>query len=363
MKRSGFARHYLSLTKRKKAHMRWRDARLLLATLAWGSAATAAHATCDFGPDTCLPGFVWREAFPGDHVCVTGATRTEAASDNALASQRRSPTGGPFGPDTCLPGFVWREASPADHVCVTGATRTQAASDNAQAAARRDPQCAAGPSDASPPVLIETTLTFQRVVPPPIQDVGSTPVPPAGLTVSPVARDRRFVITASAGDNESGIASITAAMDTTSVCTSTLTGVASQQQPGLDGRSDEEKNGTAAAGNPLLRSAHFTVDPFESNPFRLDCPAIDDASGLRARATLTVRNGKGLATSSGPIVVIYAPRPHTGLASGAICGDARGQTQVCTTGTTCEFKRDKVCDGWWIFSHCDYVQSTDMFCL
>jgi hypothetical protein len=88
-------------------------------------------------PDQCLTGFVWREAVPGDHVCVPPAIRTQTQQDNALAASRRSPDGGPFGPDTCVFGFVWREAVPGDHVCVTGETRTEAQQDNALAASRR----------------------------------------------------------------------------------------------------------------------------------------------------------------------------------------------------------------------------------
>src|SRR5262249_18804269 len=76
--------------------------------------------------DRCLQGFVWREAAPTDHVRVTPAVRGQAAADNAQATARRNPAGGPFGPDTCLQGFVWREAFPNDHVCVVPATRTQA---------------------------------------------------------------------------------------------------------------------------------------------------------------------------------------------------------------------------------------------
>jgi hypothetical protein len=82
------------------------------------------------GPDTCLWGYVWREARPSDHVCVTPATRSQTWTDNALAPSRRSPTGGTWGPDTCLAGYVWRDAYPGDHVCVPPATRTQAAADN-----------------------------------------------------------------------------------------------------------------------------------------------------------------------------------------------------------------------------------------
>ena len=100
--------------------------------------ATAALADGDFGPDTCLNGFVWREAVPTDHVCVTPAVRTQTSQDNAQAAARRNPSGGPFGPDTCLSGYVWREALSSDRVCVTPATRDQARSDNLNAAPRRN---------------------------------------------------------------------------------------------------------------------------------------------------------------------------------------------------------------------------------
>jgi hypothetical protein len=100
-------------------------------------ATPTAFADGDYGPDTCLQGWVWRDARQGDHVCVTGATRSQVADDNAQAANRREANGGPFGPDTCKQGYVWREAFPGDHVCVTGATRSQAADDNAQAANRR----------------------------------------------------------------------------------------------------------------------------------------------------------------------------------------------------------------------------------
>ena len=90
----------------------------------------------DFGPDTCVSGFVWREAFPGDHVCVDAAARAQAATDNRLAARRRQPGGGAYGPNTCRAGFVWREARAEDQVCVTQETRTQVANDNRLAASR-----------------------------------------------------------------------------------------------------------------------------------------------------------------------------------------------------------------------------------
>jgi len=44
----------------------------------------------DYGPDTCLQGYVWREATSGDHVCVTPGTRSQAAYDNSQATARRA---------------------------------------------------------------------------------------------------------------------------------------------------------------------------------------------------------------------------------------------------------------------------------
>ena len=90
-----------------------------------------------FGPDTCKIGFVWREAIPDDHVCVSPVTRDAVIQQNRQAALNRSREGGPFGPDTCLQGFVWRDAYPGDHVCVSTDARDEAARDNAQASSRR----------------------------------------------------------------------------------------------------------------------------------------------------------------------------------------------------------------------------------
>ena len=90
------------------------------------------------GPLTCLDGYVWRQATPRDHVCVTPEVRAQTARDNALAPTRRSATSGTFGPDLCVAGFVWREALPGDRVCVTPATWQQVHDDNLTAGARRN---------------------------------------------------------------------------------------------------------------------------------------------------------------------------------------------------------------------------------
>ena len=57
--------------------------------------------------------------------------------ENQLADSRRSPSGGDYGRDTCLQGFVWREVVPSDHVCVPPETRDQVWQDNRLAASRR----------------------------------------------------------------------------------------------------------------------------------------------------------------------------------------------------------------------------------
>lgn len=119
---------------------------VLTASLGAGFAATVAQSAA--AQDTCRPGYVWREAFPRDRVCVTPETRAQAAQDNNQASARRQPGGGPSGSNTCLPGYVWREAGPNDLVCVTPETRARASNDNAQAAARRVPS---GPPAGTPP--------------------------------------------------------------------------------------------------------------------------------------------------------------------------------------------------------------------
>jgi hypothetical protein len=89
----------------------------------------------------CLQGYVWREAYAGDYVCVTPATRTQAAADNAAADNaaagsRVQTGGGAYGQYTCVQGYVWRQVVPNDYTCVTPAVRAEAAYDNSQAESR-----------------------------------------------------------------------------------------------------------------------------------------------------------------------------------------------------------------------------------
>ena len=42
-------------------------------------------------PDACIANYIWRNAYPGDHVCVTLWGRVQADSDNSLAASRIDP--------------------------------------------------------------------------------------------------------------------------------------------------------------------------------------------------------------------------------------------------------------------------------
>jgi len=106
---------------------------MLLLSIAALAAAQA------YGPDTCVSGYVWREAVENDHVCVTPDQRTQARRDNAQARYRVSLTNKSYGAPTCRQGYVWREADRylngdrfTDKVCVPPDERAQAAADNAQ---------------------------------------------------------------------------------------------------------------------------------------------------------------------------------------------------------------------------------------
>jgi hypothetical protein len=109
---------------------------LLAALGAAGSSAIAVADPLPYGPDTCIQGYVWREAQPSDHVCVTPPIRDATAAQNAAAAQKVEPGGGASGPATCKQNFVWRNAYDGDVVCVTVGVRDQAAQDNAAAQSR-----------------------------------------------------------------------------------------------------------------------------------------------------------------------------------------------------------------------------------
>lgn len=89
-----------------------------------------------YGPDTCMQGYVWRDAIPGDHVCVTPASRSTAAAENASAGAHVDPAGA-YGPNSCINGYVWREAYAGDVVCVVPARRTEVHQENADGPSHR----------------------------------------------------------------------------------------------------------------------------------------------------------------------------------------------------------------------------------
>jgi hypothetical protein len=96
---------------------------------------TTSTAMAEASPATpCRPGYVWREAFAGDYVCVTPEVRAQAQIDNSTID--RTQPDGAYGPQTCKSGYVWREASPKDTVCVTPEIRAATAEDNRLAASR-----------------------------------------------------------------------------------------------------------------------------------------------------------------------------------------------------------------------------------
>src|SRR4030095_4720401 len=106
-----------------------------------------------FVDDTCIPGFVWRMANRNDHVCVDPKTRTQAQQQNGAAGDNRTgpPSRARLAAcgdnEDCLreafkipcnSGYVWREAFPGDYVCVIPEIREQARRNNAEAPTRRN---------------------------------------------------------------------------------------------------------------------------------------------------------------------------------------------------------------------------------
>jgi len=89
----------------------------------------------------CSQGYVWRQANPADHVCVTPQARQQTADDNAAAAARtdQAPIERGSGPRLCLTGFVWRMAYAEDYVCVTPQARSIAAAQNPAAASHTAP--------------------------------------------------------------------------------------------------------------------------------------------------------------------------------------------------------------------------------
>lgn len=116
--------------------------RIVIAALSYTaaiSATTISPASADplpYGPDTCANGYVWREARPGDTVCVTPDMRATIAQQNGNAGANKDPSQA-YGPESCSQGYVWRQAFDGDTICVTPGFRTTVLADNAAAASHK----------------------------------------------------------------------------------------------------------------------------------------------------------------------------------------------------------------------------------
>jgi hypothetical protein len=88
------------------------------------------------GSESCITGYVSRDARPGDDVCVTPTTRDQVAAENADPDAHKDPNGA-YGPQSCAQGWVWRQAFDGDTICVTPDIRTQTLADNAAAQSHR----------------------------------------------------------------------------------------------------------------------------------------------------------------------------------------------------------------------------------
>jgi hypothetical protein len=106
------------------------QASVILAAFALGSSAF--HSKVAAQTDECAKGYVWREAFPGDRICVTPETHDMVADENRNADKFRKKDGN----GECEFGYVWRMAGPQDTVCVTQMERDQAQQDNSMAKTR-----------------------------------------------------------------------------------------------------------------------------------------------------------------------------------------------------------------------------------
>jgi hypothetical protein len=80
----------------------------------------------------CPNDLVPRLANPYDPVCVTKQVAAEIAQENANAANLRDPNGA-YGPNTCKSGYVWREAFEGDAVCVAPERRQETWKQNAAA--------------------------------------------------------------------------------------------------------------------------------------------------------------------------------------------------------------------------------------
>lgn len=104
--------------------------------------STVSASTTPLPSGRCVEGYVERRARPADVVCVLPASALQAEFDNrpeVQKARKNDPPGGPYGPETCRVGWVWRDAFPGDTICVTGDIRSRTAKENEEAPLHRRP--------------------------------------------------------------------------------------------------------------------------------------------------------------------------------------------------------------------------------
>lgn len=187
--------------------------------------------------------------------------------------------------------------------------------------------------DTLPPELIQIRAVYQRVSD--NLETGAEIIPSTGFVRANIARDRRIVLAVTAADNESGVESITLSGEISWDCTDPNTASASHHAGTLAILSDEVRDGTAVPGQPLVRTAHFTLDPFENRPHRLLCGLAEHSSAVGLTLFVNVENGSGCVTDptrSAAITFFYLPRlaDCPGLPS-PLAGDGTDNVVVTVT--------------------------------
>jgi hypothetical protein len=91
--------------------------------------------------EPCNHGYVWREAFAKDYVCVHPAVRTQVQKDNAATGSRYEAPGDSF---ACVSPYVRREAFAGDTACVTSERRDQVRRENIRAGTVAQPRPSGG---------------------------------------------------------------------------------------------------------------------------------------------------------------------------------------------------------------------------
>jgi hypothetical protein len=163
------------------------------------------------------------------------------------------------------------------------------------------------PNDSTPPEFLQVTVILERVsdgLREPSIDATS------GLTLDNVQHNRRVIVQASVGDDQSGIMQLRLRGESDWDCITPGEDLAENKHGTLGGPPDEERStGTVPPGQPALRNGTFTVDPFAGNTLRLVCPPTDHATELLMVFRLLALNGNDIEGRSNQISIEYLPRP------------------------------------------------------